>query len=169
MAQRPIPSRLSQLLAAVSGLALVLAAPSQAQVAAPAQRSDEPTGKRVDHSRVRALPLGVNTEREGPAFGGLSPSALTRPEVRMVTPAAAPTTPAPAPETRTAIVEDKLDSTNFESGRAELLPRAREQLIALAERMRGKQGLRFEIVGHTDNQRISQRLKAIYPDNQALS
>ena len=169
MAQRPIPSRLSQLLAAVSGLALVLAAPSQAQVAAPAQRSDEPTGKRVDHSRVRDLPLGVNTEREGPEFGGLSPSALTRPEVRMVTPAAAPTTPAPAPETRTAIVEDKLDSTNFESGRAGLLPRAREQLIALAERMRGKQGLRFEIVGHTDNQRISQRLKAIYPDNQALS
>ena len=161
---RRTPSRLIQLLAATSALALIVAAPSQA---APSAATDEPTGKRIDHSRVRALPPGPQTEREGAEFAPLSPSALTRQVTEMVT---QPTPPALATTaTRTAVVEDRLDSTNFESGRAELLPKAREALSALAERLRGKPALRFEIVGHTDNQRLSANLQKTYPDNQALS
>jgi outer membrane protein OmpA-like peptidoglycan-associated protein len=159
------PSRLAHLLAAASALALILAAPSRAQVAGPASSSQDNTGKRIDHSRVRSLPVMPNTEREGAEFGALSPSSLAVPGVEMVTPAALPM----APVTRTTMVEETLGDTTFESGRAVLLPRAREALDALAERLRDKANLNFEIVGHTDNQRISPNLRKTYPDNRALS
>ena len=162
-----MPSRLARLLAATSALALILAAPSQAQAATAAPASDDGTGKRIDHSRVRDLPPGPSTEREAGDFAPLSPSALTR-QITVMMPPPAPAALAPT-EIHTAVVEDRLDGATFESGRAELLPQAREMLSALAERLRGKPGLRFEIVGYTDNQRLSANLRKTYPDNPALS
>lgn len=158
----------TRLLAATSSVCMILAVPGMAPAQdAKAAPDFNARGKRLDYSRVTALLMGPNTEREGLAFAGLTPSAVTRQDVRIV--AAPPRPLAPPVAVQTAVVEDKLDATTFESGRAELLPRARELLTALAERLRGKLGLRFEIIGHTDNQRIAQRLKATFPDNQALS
>ncbi|MGZ6047517.1 MAG: OmpA family protein [Phenylobacterium sp.] len=162
-----VPSPLAQLLAAASALALIAAAPARAQTAAPPASADDDqnTGKRIDHSRVRELSPQPNTERESREFGGLSPSSLTGPQTVMVTPAVS----ASAPITRTTMVEETLDNTTFDSGRAVLLPGARAALDGLVARLRGKANLKFEIVGHTDNQRLSANLKKTYPDNQALS
>ncbi len=104
-------------------------------------------------------------EREGREFDALGASSLSVTERRRmlenVAPAAAPT--------QKASLQDSVDGASFESGRAVLLPHARATLDALANRLRGKRSLRFEIVGHTDNQRIAARLRPVYPDNQALS
>src|SRR6185312_5309502 len=58
---------------------------------------------------------------------------------------------------------------NFVSGRAELTPAAKASLEALAAELDGYTVERAIVVGHTDSQRISARLKPVYPDNQALS
>ncbi len=148
-----------RLLAALGGVCLTLAQPALAQ------GPENARGKRIDRSAVRTAPVGLNTEREGVEFGALGPSEFTTEERRMVLAAAAPA----APASEAVSVEDRLDSPNFESGKAVLLPVARVQLDALVERLRGKDALRFEVVGHTDNQRISRGLRLVYPDNQALS
>ena len=156
----------ARLLAAGSIVSLVLATPTQGQV--PVRQTDAtafPVGKRIDRSRVIELPVAPSTEREDALFKSLDPSSLTSLERRMVTPPATVT----GPPTITAISEDQLTGANFESGRAILLPQAKATLNGIAERLRGKRGLRFEIVGHTDTQRISRGLRATYPDNQALS
>ena len=112
--------------------------------------------------------LGLNTEREGAEFAGLSPSSVVGRETRLVTPPAPPPAPLPPPPPRQT-VEALLDNTTFESGSAVLTPHARAELGEIAERLRGKSDLRFQIVGHTDNQRLSANLKKTIPDNQALS
>lgn len=160
------PSRAMRLFAAASGIALVLAGPSRGQVASSDQAAEDQTGARIDHSRVRDLAATPNSEREGAQFGALAPSSLSVQQTELIAPQAQP---APLAETRTAVVEDRLDSTTFESGRAELTPQAQAALSAIAERLRGKTALRFEVIGHTDNQRISSNLRKTFADNQALS
>lgn len=158
-------SHRAALLAAASSLSLVLAIPAQAQAPSapePRQGVEFTKGKRVDRSRVLEHPVAPNVEREGALFQGLTPSALTRDTLV----AAPPASPAPV---GASVLQQRLDGTNFESGRDVLLPRARETLNALADSLAGASNLRFEIVGHTDNQRISQRLRSTFPDNQALS
>ena len=56
----------------------------------------------------------------------------------------------------------------FESGADLLRPADREALDRIAAQVKDREGLRFEIVGHTDVQRISPALQARFPDNQAL-
>ena len=56
----------------------------------------------------------------------------------------------------------------FDSGADLLRPADRERLDPIVAQVRGRSGLRFEIVGHTDVQRISPALQARFPDNQAL-
>ena len=163
MSQSSKISQRALLLAAASTLGLIAAIPAQAQAPAvpgPRTETEFTPGKRVDHSRTLRHPMAPNVEREGVEFDSLGPSALTRDERAVVA------QPALAPVVE---LRELLDGTNFESGRDVLLPKARQTLDALAARLRGQSDLRFEIVGHTDNQRISQRLKAVFPDNQALS
>ncbi len=163
MSQSSKISQRALLLAAASTLGLIAAIPAQAQAPAvpgPRTETEFTPGKRVDRSRTLRHPVAPNVEREGVEFDSLGPSALTRDEQAVVA------QPAPAPVVE---LRELLDGTNFESGRDVLLPKARQTLDALAARLRGQSDLRFEIVGHTDNQRISQRLKAVFPDNQALS
>ena len=59
-------------------------------------------------------------------------------------------------------------NTRFESGRGELLANYRAELDRIAELVHGRPNLHFNIVGHTDSQRISKPLQKTYPDNQAL-
>ncbi len=123
-------------------------------------------GKMLEHSHATPLPRPSSSEREGKEFDELPYSSLTREEVRMVLEAHAPKV---EPPTATVILQDTLSGTNFESGRAELLPEGISTLEVIVAKMAGKTNIRFEVVGHTDNQRISARLRPVYPDNQALS
>ncbi len=152
-------SRKARLLAAASATCLILSTQGLAQQPAPPSRQ-ESSGSRIDRSRVRDLVHGPNTEREGVEFDGLSPSAILSEAQR---------SPQPVRPDQITAIEVNAGSDTFVSGQAVLLPAARERLANRAAELRDKRGLRFEIQGHTDNQRISQRLKATYPDNQALS
>ncbi|KQY88288.1 hypothetical protein ASD35_11910 [Pelomonas sp. Root1444] len=57
---------------------------------------------------------------------------------------------------------------HFDSGEDLLKPEDQSRLDAIVAQVRGREGLRFEIVGHTDVQRIKPELLPRFPDNQAL-
>lgn len=152
-------------------LALLVAAslawhPAMAQD--PVSMYQRPAGQVLDNGAVFEPGAPASGEREGREFDALGASGLAVSERRRVPVPSTPPAPA-APPQRSVSLQDTLDGTNFDSGRAELLPQARIRLDALAARLRGKDGVRIEIVGHTDNQRIATRLRPVYPDNQALS
>jgi outer membrane protein OmpA-like peptidoglycan-associated protein len=130
----------------------------------------------ADNAAVFGQALPSSSERERRDLQALPPSALAvrvreRVQVTEMPPALPiPPVPAvPAPPVRTVTASQALDGTNFDSGRAELLPRATAALDALAARLAGKDNVRIDVVGHTDSQRIAAWLKPTFPDNQALS
>ncbi|WP_198089247.1 OmpA family protein, partial [Variovorax sp. E3] len=57
---------------------------------------------------------------------------------------------------------------HFASGADGLAPADRAQLDRIAEQVKGRDGLRFEIVGHTDTQALSARSRERFADNHAL-
>lgn len=122
-------------------------------------------GKMIDRSQSRPEGLPSSSERESAQFKSIDGSSLSRVERKTILEAAPPLEPA----RRTVTMDDLVSGTNFDSGKASLLPAALQRLDQLAAQLRGKQKLRFQIVGHTDNQRIAARLKPIFPTNQALS
>lgn len=126
---------------------------------------ESPRGKMLEHSHATPLPASSSSEREGAEFKGLPPSALTVSEIKTMLETVAPVTVPQA----TVTLSDKAGATHFASGRAELTPDGVKHLEQILASLKGKEKIRFEIVGHTDNQRISARLKPTYPDNQALS
>ncbi|MDD5295597.1 MAG: OmpA family protein [Rhodocyclaceae bacterium] len=126
---------------------------------------DSPRGKMLEHSHATPLPASSSSEREGAEFASLPPSALTIAEIKTMLVTVAPVTVPQA----TVTLSDKAGATHFASGRAELTPEGVRHLEGILANLKGKEKIRFEIVGHTDNQRISARLKPTYPDNQALS
>jgi outer membrane protein OmpA-like peptidoglycan-associated protein len=134
----------------------------QAQDAA---QDETKRGKMIDRSNAIALPIPSSSEREAPEFAGLAPSGLSLKERKTMLEAAAPE----GNSQQTVVIEDQLNGATFDSGRATLLPPAKQILDALIGRLKDKRNVRFQIVGHTDNQRISAPLRRIYPDNQALS
>ncbi|MGA0605240.1 OmpA family protein [Phenylobacterium sp. VNQ135] len=154
----------TRLMAAASVFCLALAAPAST-AALQAAGSREPQGRRLDRSQVRVAPPGPNTEREDRAFAPLGGSAAV---VREMRPLSVPPA-SPAPTLPPLVISDRVVGAGFASGRADLRPEALAELQALVARVRGKPGLRFEIVGHTDNQPISARLRPVMPSNQALS
>lgn len=161
------PKRLAALLGSVGfgfslsfGLSL-----SSGIVHAQDQAWTENRGKMVDRSKVSTLPPPASSEHESPAFDGLAPSSLGNAERRLMLEAATP-----QGEARQAtVLEDRLGGANFESGRAVLLPAAKTAIDNVLARLNGKRNIHFEIVGHTDNQRIAATLRPVYPTNQALS
>ena len=153
-------SRKTRLLAAASIICLSLSTSSLAESATSTTRIQSSIGNRIDNSRVHDLAAGLNTEKESGEFNSLSPSSFTRDERKVVQ--------GTRPD-RLISLEMNAGSDAFASGQAVLLPSVRQRLENLADGLRGKQGLKFEIAGHTDNQRISDRLHATYSDNQALS
>lgn len=59
-------------------------------------------------------------------------------------------------------------ASRFDSGEDFLRPEDRARLDAVMAQVRGRQDLHFEIVGHTDVERIKPALRHRFPDNQAL-
>ncbi|MET3130874.1 outer membrane protein OmpA-like peptidoglycan-associated protein [Oxalobacteraceae bacterium GrIS 1.11] len=132
---------------------------------AQAQQRPEHRGQMLDRSQSLAAAPSASSEREALAFDALAPSGLSVAQRRTMLETVAPAAPA-----RQSVTLDDLSSgTNFESGKALLLPAALERLDQLAARLRGKQAIRLEIVGHTDSQRIAAYLKPQFPSNGHLS
>jgi outer membrane protein OmpA-like peptidoglycan-associated protein len=63
---------------------------------------------------------------------------------------------------------DGSHTARFESGEDLLLESDRQRLDAIVAQVKGRADLRFEIVGHTDAQPISPRLRPRFADNHAL-
>ncbi|HUH56328.1 MAG TPA: OmpA family protein, partial [Rhodanobacter sp.] len=102
-------------------------------------------------------------ERATLAASGLAPSELRRMREQAVV------QPAPAVPSQVSAQLGDDARANFVSGRAELTPAAEAALDMLVASMDGLAVSRVVVVGHTDSQRISARLRPVYPDNQALS
>jgi flagellar motor protein MotB len=58
---------------------------------------------------------------------------------------------------------------HFESGVAEIPDETVESLAEILERMRDRINVRLNLIGHADNQPLSDRLEKIYGDNEGLS
>ncbi|WP_211163517.1 OmpA family protein [Azoarcus taiwanensis] len=124
----------------------------------------EHTGKRVDNARVEVRPVSTQGERE-PTIGFALPSGVSLSDAHAMLGAPTPDTP----PTEVALLSDHADGLRFESGQADLLPESRAALDAIAERMANRPGLRIEVVGHADAQRMTARTRARFGDNQGLS
>jgi outer membrane protein OmpA-like peptidoglycan-associated protein len=107
-------------------------------------------------------PPSSEAERATLAASGLAPSELRRMREDAAQPA--PATPS---QVSAQLGDDA--QANFVSGRAELTGAATTSLDALAAKLAGYDVERVIVTGHTDDQRISARLRPVYPDNQALS
>ncbi len=121
-------------------------------------------GRVVENAGVFGADMPSSSEAESAtlAASGLAPSELRRMRADAARPAPA------GPSQVSARLGDDAQA-NFVSGRAELTAAATAALDTLAARMAGFEISRVMVIGHTDNQRISARLKPVYPDNQALS
>ena len=164
MSKRIVPGLRKTRLAFLIGAIGIASAAVQAQDN-PQGSDRNHRGKMIDNSRSYASGVPSSSEREAPEFGGLASSGLSVAERKIML----ETPPPESKSQQSVVIEDQLDGGIFDSGRAALLPHAKQILDDLAARLRGKQKIRFQIVGHTDNQRISAALRRTYPDNQALS
>jgi flagellar motor protein MotB len=124
------------------------------------------TGKRIDNARVELNGLPPPSEVQGPVTYPL-PSGITRSALEAMKTAAL-NVPKSEPQISTKLVEQTGDA-QFESGKAELTAASRAELELLAQQLAGKPGIRIDISGHTDNQRLSANARAIFKDNAGLS
>ena len=95
-------------------------------------------GKMIDRSRTTEQPVEPNTEYQSSAFDGLSPSALTDGERRVMLETVAPDSVAQNQVT----LEDEAKGSRFASGRAVLLPPTIEVLNRLMRTLDGKRDIR---------------------------
>lgn len=83
---------------------------------------------------------------------------------------AAATQAAPVPSPKVvARMGDTMTGALFESGKDRLLPAATQHLDRIIARLKDKQQIRIEVVGHTDNVRIAAKTRKIFANNQVLS
>ena len=129
-----------------------------------AQKAAEAAGKRVDNARVLDKAIASPGEWQ-PDFTYPLPSGVSRSDVQAMRAAAEPKG---APQASELVSDDRVGAL-FASGKADLLPAAYQQMDALVARYQGKRGLRFAVVGHTDNQRLSANTRRIFRDNPGLS
>ncbi|KQV96908.1 OmpA family protein [Rhizobacter sp. Root1221] len=118
----------------------------------------EPDRRAVEIDGTDRVP--ETSERELPKLTFLLGDDRSVTETRVTVPArTVPGTPVERTDTHTP---------RFDSGEDLLKPADRARLDAIVAQVKGREQLRFEIVGHTDVQRISPRLRPRFPDNQAL-
>lgn len=153
----PVPKRLVYLLGTIGFVCL----------GAHAQEADDAhvRGKMIDRGQVAGQALPASGEREDAAFNSLPVSGLTQAQRKIMSETVLPA----APPRKTTTLDDQLSGTNFESGKDVLLEAARQRLNQLVAQLRGKENIRVQVVGHTDNQRIAASLRPIFANNQALS
>jgi outer membrane protein OmpA-like peptidoglycan-associated protein len=128
------------------------------------------------------MPSNLNTAVAAPAASAATPVTVTT-AVETVKPAAPPVADAatgqkaaaavaapviPAPKV-VARMGDTMTGALFESGKDRLLPVAIKHLDQIVARLKGKQQIRIEVVGHTDNVRIAAKTRKIFANNQVLS
>lgn len=126
-------------------------------------------GKRIDNARqavVALPPPGEEMPRAGFAYE--LPSGVSREDAQAMR-AASATLPAAPSQQAVVLRESDQSGALFDSGMADLKPAATQALDALVAQLKGKQGVRISVVGHTDSQRLSQRAKKRFVDNQGLS
>lgn len=120
-------------------------------------------GKMQDDSKTFVHDMPPSSERQMTVLmlsTGLSASDIQTMRVTTV--------PVEAPMV-TMTFQDEVTGANFNSGRAELLPLSQKKLEEVIAKVKGKRNIRFEVIGHTDIQRISAELRRIFPTNQELS
>ena len=121
-------------------------------------------GKMIEDGLVLIRPdTPANSEREEASADGVPSDA------RRMLSQTAPATPPQMQRVLTSVPGQDDLQARFESGRSGLLPDNQAELDRLIAQLAGKSNLRFELIGHTDNQRLSPRARAIYRDNQGLS
>jgi len=130
----------------------------------PAAAQDDVSGKRKDNGRLEQREIPAPGEWQ-PDFSYPMPSGVTRLDAQAMRNG---TMPAGAPQSQESMSEATVGAL-FESGKAELLPTARARLDELARRYQGKAGLRFHVLGHTDDQRLSANGRRLFRDNPGLS
>ncbi len=69
----------------------------------------------------------------------------------------------------TRVVIDDASSIRFTSGHSRIPERATALLRTVTEKLKDNPGLRVQVVGHTDNRRLSAKTAGIYGDNYGLS
>lgn len=121
-------------------------------------------------SALDGKPLADPFERDGvltwkiPAYEGMSAVSWTRAitfNTDVVTKRV---------ETKAAASRQLTFSGKFEPAQAELMTESVSELENLLEQLRQSGSIdRLEVVGHTDNQRLSARARQRFPDNSALS
>ncbi len=125
------------------------------------------SGKRIDNNRVHRDHVPPTTEWQ-PAIAYPLPSGVTRSDAQAMR-AAVTKSPTTAPQNRQTLSDTLDNGSFFASGRAELSAAARQALSDFAEPFKGKTALRLSVTGHTDDQRLSERTRALFGDNQGLS
>lgn len=149
-----------RLLCAATLSALAALYPAAGQAADETAR--EAQGKRIDDARIERQ--GVPPPAEFQAAYPL-PSGVSRDDLAAMCAAAVPATPAAVERT----LDDAHGDARFVSGHAELSEEARRTLDGVAASLRGRQGIRIAVAGHTDSQRLSAAGRERFADNQALS
>lgn len=129
---------------------------------------DTVQGKRVDNARQSLLAMPAPAERQPQGFAYELPSGVSREDAQAMREAAQVLPKAPAQQ---QVVLSDTDSSGalFASGKADLTPASLAALDGLAERLKGKTGVRIAAVGHTDSQRLAPATKRLFQDNQGLS
>lgn len=105
------------------------------------------------HTRARVADVGIRLQ-----------SHL---DVQMVTPVLPAAPVAPVPSARAA--KHYVVHAEFDSCRATLKPEGEADVERLIKELAGEDIKRIELVGNTDNQRLSSRCQKVYKDNYALS
>jgi len=124
-------------------------------------------GKRIDNARVDRDGVPPPAEWQ-PAITYPLPSGVTRSDAQAMR-AAVVRTPATVAQNSQTLSDTLGNDSLFASGSAELTHSIRQKLAAFAAPLKGRTGLRLAVTGHTDDQRLSSRTKALFGDNQGLS
>lgn len=125
-------------------------------------------GKRVDNARQVQIAMPPPSEQVPQGFAYELPSGVTRADAEAMRAANATLPQAPAQQA-VALTESGTSGALFASGKADLTATSLAALDAVVAQLRGKQGVRIAVVGHTDSQRLAPDTKRRFRDNQGLS
>jgi outer membrane protein OmpA-like peptidoglycan-associated protein len=153
--RKTLPKRMA-LAGAVTAACLNMGLAAAQETAVRGRMLDQATAdpRAVDIDGARRLPR--SSERELPK------ATFVLGDERAV-PAAVAASPVAASAERSGT-----STPHFDSGADGLLPADRAQLDRIADQVKGRDGLRFEIVGHTDTQPLSAKSRERFADNHAL-
>ncbi|WP_172672159.1 OmpA family protein [Variovorax paradoxus] len=123
-------------------------------------------GRMLDRATADSRAVQINGERQLPSG---SERELPKATFVLGDDRAAVSVNAPAQGSAAQPAErSDVGTPHFESGDDRLSASERAQLDRIADQVKGREGLRFEVVGHTDTQPLSAKARARFADNRAL-